>query len=473
MVWSPPVSDPCHMILPSGSPTFVQGVGSQLNDNNGITGNGYVFNLPNATLAGNCLVLAVAYPFSAGRTFSIVDSTGDVWPTAAITTGTASNGNMNAKIYVLPNASAGLHTITFTFDTALKPFQYTLTEYYNVATASPVNGSHGTNSVAGPNVSAGAFTPGNNDSSGGNLIFTYAISNDNIGTNAANILTNIAITGGVSPLFMHANSICTIPSVSSYDVQPTSGSINPGFTLTQSSGTNFVCAAVALKAASAGQAPAAGIRIKRLLHYTSEAPTASDVFICPCEGNLLVAAMPAGDDLNPGITVADSNGQSYTNPGVSGQPQVFIKQNATPSNTLKVTFTNGATRPQFSVHFYDIVGAQASSLLNTNGLNQQAPASSPYNNFPNHTPTFAPGLTLCITGFGTAAQSAMASGAPAGSVFDCVSYTTAAAFDGDQMDNADPYGHVNYSTTAVQNWNWVLGAAAFNSTSFVTAVSFK
>jgi hypothetical protein len=61
------------MILPSGSPAFVQGVGSQLNDNNGITGNAYIFNLPNATLAGNCLVLAVAYPFSAGRTFSIVD----------------------------------------------------------------------------------------------------------------------------------------------------------------------------------------------------------------------------------------------------------------------------------------------------------------------------------------------------------------------------------------------------------------
>lgn len=457
------------------TPTFVQGVGSDLNDNNGITGNGFIFNLPNATLSGNAFVLAIAYPYSATRTVAISDSCGDTWPAATITQGAASNGNMNVKVYVLPNASACAHTLTVTFDAAVKPFQYTWAEFYNIATSSAADGSKGVNSVGGTVAAAGSYTPTtNNDANGGHLIWAYAISNDAIGTLANNQASTITKTGGVSPSFMHANNICTIPSASSFDVQATNGAVNPGFNFTQSSGTNFVVASVALKAASAGTAPGSAIRVKRLMHLSVVNPVSgNNVLMFPADGNLLVASMAAGNNLNSVNSVTDSQSQSYTNPGTAGNSQVFYHQNAASGNNLTLTVNlNGAGQPQFSIHLWDVVGAQASSFLNTAGFNGAAPGTgNVVNDLPTITPNAAPGLVIVQTGFGTGPTNSLASGAPAGALFDQVYYT--GMTDQDRMDNADAFGHVNYSTTAVQHWNWGMDNAARGSTIFATGIAFQ
>lgn len=457
-----------------GTPTFVQGTGSDLNDNNGIDGNGYKFNLPNLTFAGNCLVLAIAYPFKSGRTITISDSNGDTWPAAAVTAGTASLGNINTSIFVLPNATAGLHKLTVTFDAAIRVFQYTYAEFYNIAIASPADGTHSAASVAGTSAAAGSFTPStNNDANGGHLIFAYAISNDTVGTNASNQASAISKSGGVSPSFMCANNFATIPSASSFDVQTANGAINPGFNFTQSSGTNFVVAAVALKASNAGQMPAAGIRVKRILHYTISIPqTGNNVFLFPCDGNLLVGTIASGNDLNVINSVTDSNSQTYTNPGAASEPQIFYKQNATPSNAMTITFNLNASETQCSLRLFDIVGAQTSSFQNASGIYTTSPSSgSVANDLPDHTPSSAPGLTIAVTGFGTGPMNGIAAGAPAGAIYDIVYYT--GMTDQDRMDNADGIAHVYYSTTAAQTWNWGIDAGARGSTAFATAVSFK
>lgn len=455
------------------SPLFVQGVGSDLNDNNGITGNAFQFNLPNNTLAGNTIILTVSYPYSATRTLVITDSAGDTWPSLAssITTGTTSVGNMRVTTFALQNASSGFHQITATFDTAIKPFQYTMAEFYNVGA---VDGSHGANNVAGTTAAAGSYTPTTpNDAHGGHLIWTYAISNDTVGTALANQASAIAKTGGTSPLFMHANNICTIPQASSYDTQLVNGAINPGFNFTQSSGTNFVVQSVALLASAVGTAPSAGIRVKRILHYSNVNPqNGTNNIICPCDGNLRLVTMAAGDNLNLLNSVSDSGG-TYTARAASGNSQVFDLQNATPSNGLVVNMSlNGAGQPQYSMRFFDVVGAQASSFLNTQGFNGSAPASGNVTTagIPNITPNAAPGLTVCVTGWGTGPTKPPVS-SPSGAIYDIVYYT--GETDQDRMDNADGSGHLYYSTTAAQAWNWNFDNAARGSTLFATACCYQ
>lgn len=473
----PPLT-PAAFALPTSPnvPTLVQAVGSTLNDNNGISGNAFQFNMPNLTLAGNCLVLQIAYPYNASRTISISDSTGDTWPAAAITQGTASTGNMRISLYVLPNASAGLHTLTITFDASLKPFKYVLSEFNNIATSSPVDGTTGASSVSGSAANAGSFTPTtNNDANGGHLIVGMAISNDTVGTLLANQAS--AISAANSAQFIDADNTCTIPSASSYLLQATNGAINPGFAFTQSTPTNFVVAALALKTASAGQARPAGIRIVRILHISVVNPQIGDnTAIFPCDGNLRVVSMAPGNNINQVNSVKDSNNTSgYTDRTfTAGVSQVFESANTVANNTNALTLNLGSPDPQFSAHLIDIIGADTAPFMNTSGFNGAAPGSGTvFNDFPDHTPNAnVAGLTIVQTGMGTAGpQFGFASGAPSGAIFDNVYYT--GMTDQDRMDNADPFGHAYFSGNTAQTWNWLLGSAGWGSTAFATAISYK
>lgn len=449
------------------TPTLVQHVGSTVNDNNGIAGNGFVFTMPNTVLSHNALVLGLVFPYSGTRTVAISDSSGDTWPSASVTT--TDSTNMEQQIYVLPNATAAIHNITVTFDASIKPFGYEISEFYNVATSSPVDVTHGAASVASPNVAAGSMTTTAN----GDLIWAFTRSNDKIGTNSANAASTIAPTASMS--LLSADNTCTIPGAASYFVQTTAGAINPGWTVTQSTGTSFVSSAVALKAASAGTAPSAGIRIKRVLHqtYVISGANTNAVFQFPSDGNLLYASFPGGDDIVLFNTPTDSNSQSWTTiGGASGQPYCWYKQNATPANNLKLTIPIGAMYTQSSFRFLDIVGAQASSFDTTAGVYTANPSTgnvSPA--LPTLTPTSAPGLSITTVGFGTGPGTGMGAGSPSGAVFILVNYT--GETDQDRMDNADAMGIVYYPTTAAQNWIFSIANASRGSTAFGTAASFK
>lgn len=452
--------------LPSGggggsTPTLVQHVGSTLDDNNGEANNNYKFCLPNVTLTNNFLLLEICYPYSASRTVSITDSTGDTWAQAGSTT--TDSVNQAQRIYYIPAATAALHTLTITFDASIKAFSYEISEFYNVATSSPLDGTKGAANSAAPNVAVGSYTPTtNNDANGGHLVVTYARSNDRVGTLTANMASAIVPTASAS--LLSADNTCSIPGAASYVVQATNGAINPGFTITQSSSTNFVTTSVALKAAAAGTAPGAGIRIKRILHTTWTA--GPSVFICPCDGNLLVTGLSAGNNLNAVSSVTDSNSQTYTNPGAAGEPQVFYKQNATPSNSLKITYVAGG--PQFSMRFHDIVGAQTSSFNAVSGANGANPGSGNLSLSSTLTPTVSPGLSISTGGFGTGPGTGASS--PVGSVFDLDWASTET--DQSRMENADALGHLYYSSTATQTWVYAIGNASRGSTAFFTNISF-
>ena len=116
---------------------------------------------------------------------SITDNLGNTWPSLAACTAN-DVGNMTAAIYVLPNSKAGtLATpgiVTVGLGASVQPFQYTLSEFNNIATSSPVNGciqAPGVSPTSGT-ISPGSFTPtANNNANGGNIIWSYTASAGN------------------------------------------------------------------------------------------------------------------------------------------------------------------------------------------------------------------------------------------------------------------------------------------------------
>jgi hypothetical protein len=454
-------------------PGLVQHIASDINNTNvgGPAGNGYILRR-DAALAGNCLYLFLSYAYSASRTVSISDSSGQTWPAAATTV--TDGANIICAFYALPNATAGFHDLTITFDAAVRPFQYTYGELYNIATSSPVDGTKTASALTSSPYQTGSFTPTtNNDANGGHIILCYLFPNDPSGSEGAASAMSVSGSGSL----LHANNLSTNVNAASYFVQSTNGAINPGFNVTQSSppGGGYNLIAVALKAASAGNPPPNQVRVVRLLHQTWYPSDGTFTRLMPCDGNLLIAqTVVDASQLTMG-SVSDTNSNSYVNGALSSSyPFVFYATGATPSNNNKITFTLSAIASQpahLSMRFFDIANAGVldNAAGNPNGTAVDGSGTIDHNN-PVITPNSAPGISIVGAGLATGPGTGMASGAPSGAVFDLVYWS--GQTDADQMDNSDCVGHVRYTTTATQDWNWGITSASNGSDTSSTALTF-
>ena len=256
------------------APALIQHVSSTSNPwpGNGISGNNFKIPLPNPVLAGDTLVLAISYP--SGNRPSITDNLGNTWPSSAACTAT-DVGNMIAAIYVLPNSHAGTlatpGTVTVSLGASVQPFQYTLSEFNNIATSSPVNGcirAAGISPTSGT-ISPGSFTPTtNNNANGGNVIWSYTASAEN---------TNGYPTGwtaGSGFTLLDGNNIGSsgyISTASQWRVQPTQGAVTPSIVEAGDNGDTYNSLAIALKIATAGSSMPTGIHINKVIHFTQQA----------------------------------------------------------------------------------------------------------------------------------------------------------------------------------------------------------
>src|SRR5262249_53885761 len=155
---------------PMPTPQLIESYVSGCNPFNiGELGNNFEFTLPNAVLSGNCLVLEMTLP-NETAVFRVTDNNCNAWPGSPSLTVNGGTGNYNLLVFVLPNANAGVTTITINLSASSAPFAWRCMEWNNIATSSPVNGTAGTANVMGSSLSTGSFTPGNNDANGGNLI---------------------------------------------------------------------------------------------------------------------------------------------------------------------------------------------------------------------------------------------------------------------------------------------------------------
>jgi chitodextrinase len=467
-------SDPTHTaaatvtVVAASTPTLVQNVSSSTNPVGiGIDGNDFKFTLPNAVLAGNALVLKVAY--ESGASFAatpVTDSNGNVWPAAPSAAVADRNGNVNLAVFVLPNARPGLTTLTVHFTTPVRPFQYDCGEWRNVDTAAPVAGSVGASGVAGPTVSAGVFTPQNNDAHGGNLVLYYVHTDDSPGS--GNSASSIAAGGGFTLLDADiawgrdTNSY----HASAYLVQPTAAAIDPSVTVTTAPGTeHFVVLAIALKAAAAGTAPAPGIRIVKMHHFTNEVPpTAWNIQFPTTGSNLIVAVTPnAPGNGNTTIgSVTDNHGNTYrkTQPAAD-QPQWWVAEGATTAADTRLTVSMNAGSAGLSMRVFEITGAASSSVVDAAaGMSAtKCDSLTSITRAPSITPASANGLTIATMALGQGPG--LAVDGPAGAVFDLVTY--AGELDTDTMENADAMGHVYNTTTTTQDWSWRFTSRPANS----------
>jgi hypothetical protein len=461
---------------PASPPTLVQHVASSTNPLGvGISGNNFKFTLPNKVLAGNCLILGISYSSSGTLAATpITDTNGNTWPTSPAVSVSDTNANVNTAIFVLPNANAGVTTITVSFTAALLPFQYTISEFYNVALSSPVNGTSSNSAVTAPGLTSGSFTPGDNDANGGNLIWTYAYDDSNAGSgNAVTTFTagtnftllDADITWGTQANAHHA---------SEYFVQTTAAAINPGMTATMSPANDtFNVASVALKAASAGTPPAAtGIRIVRVSHCTNSVPpTTSWKIQFPSSGNLIVAVTNENSVINI-TSVTDNKGNTYNKAEPDGsEPQFWWAGNAAPDADLKLSLNISGTPATTTVVLYDIVGAATSPLDGVVGT----VAATDINganliNTPSIARATAPGLTIASVSLAQGPSSGLDIGSPAGAIFDLVYYTGETDFD--TMDNADGKAHFYNSDTTTENWNWIVSNGAVTTLYASCAVHF-
>jgi hypothetical protein len=348
----------------------------------------------------------------------------------------------------------------------VRPFQYDFGEWRNIATVSPVSGSRGASGLLGPTVSAGSFTPANNDSSGGNLVLYYVHTDDDPGS--GNSATSVVAGSGFTLLDADiawgkdTNSY----HASAYQVQTTAAPVNPSMTVTTTPGSeHFVVLAIALKAAAAGTAPAPGIRIVKLHHFTNEVPPSDWSIQFPTTGSNLVVAVTvnAPGAFNGNITsVTDNHGNTYrkTEPA-DDQPQWWVAEGATTASDTKLRFLLNSGSAGMSMRIFEITGAAPVGAVDTAVGISGVPCSNltSISGFPSITPASANGLTLAEMTLGNGPGLSVTS--PAGALFDLVTY--AGEIDRDTMENADALAHIYNATTATQSFAWTFTSTPSNT----------
>ena len=467
---------------PTGPPALMQHVSSSTNIlGRGLTANDFRFTLPNPVGSGNVLILGISYGRPAGQVVTIRDDQGNAWPATPTVMNTDTDGDLAAAIFVVPNARPGITTLTVSFSRPIDNtvFQYTVSEFHGVATTSTVSGtSQGT--ARQPTLSAGTFTPANNDASGGNLIWSYfadvsgatgsstQASRFTAGNGSTLLDADIAAPTG-SPPFPHA---------SQYEVQTRAGPVTPGMSVTHLDGGGdlYLGLAVALRASpGAGTSPPPGMRIVHLSHLTNQALDAATWRLqFPSSGNLIVLTMQE-TNIIPVASVTDSLANDYLHLEPDDTvPQFWIAQGpAATASTLELTLqVTGGRGLGVTYLLYDVAGASAESYDGFAFKSQyDDPNGSDVHDSPVITPASAPGLTITATSFGQGPSSGLAPGCPAGAVFDFVHYS--GETDLDTMDNADFRAHVFNTDRSTQHWNISVSNGNNGTNVSSTAAHFK
>jgi hypothetical protein len=444
----------------AGAPTAgVGGTGGQ---------NNFRYNVPNKVQPGNCYLVSATWPD--GNTPVLSDNLNGIWPAPIGTVGVGQGNNVSG-FFLLPYSLPGWMTITACLSgMPTPPFQWNIKEFCHVI------GSGGTSGVyaqAGATLTAGSFTPINNNAGGGNLIVTYCCTSDD------NMLQTSAPSSFVPSsghTLLEANITCVEVQASGgygfahaeeYYLQTTSAAINPGFTATGDTANTYNVISIALTVGPAGSpAPAYGPWINKIIHQSTLAWAVgtSVKFQVPWTGNLRFAKALTGGNLTS-MTITDSDGYTWVNKASGTGDLIGYAANTAVDPNATITMSGGAGifGSNYSWVFYDVANMAASPFdqyvatttysAGNGGIASNATALI---NVPSITPSVPCGVCFSGTGLGTGPGLTCSS--PQGAIDDYIHYS--GENDNDNYDNADCGGHHFFSTDATINWCYTLTPGA-------------
>jgi hypothetical protein len=398
-------------------PTLVQhvtcpnsgGMGSGAGDHTSPTPS-YICPLAEPTQSGNALVLGFFSDNSGNPTWTISDDKSNTWTLAQSTTDT--NGNIIAVYYAL-NVAAGTRMITVKNSGGTGGYlAVSESEYYNVATSSALdtqNCNAGSSSTA---ITAGSITP----ETSGDLLWQYAAT-----TTAAAVSSFVAGSQSNITWALNGTDILTGDATQA-GVYDSTSAINPTFTSTGKSQTFDSCV-IALKAASAGNAPTQSFRILHTLHAQLP-PSGSSPFTVqmPTSGNLIVVSFISGGTTISNMISSPSNTWSSTGSAVildNTASQIYYAGNATTSNTMTLTFTLAGGIIGSTFMIYDFTGA-ATSPFDVDSGGQSGDASNIVKTLTTCSNCLTPTVAndVILGNFGQEWCTATAIDTPSGALFD-------------------------------------------------------
>jgi hypothetical protein len=375
-------------------------------------------------------------------------------------------------IFYEPNSPANISYIQEIYATGVTNTSWNPGNWYNIATASPVDGSSTCTTVTpanntAPNISGAAITlTGSNDLV---LIRIDEVSANNT-LGSANTWNSVTVPANCTlreeNIFLGHALLSCLPGVS--------GSYTPRFTVSQTTHSTFVIMAAAFKSGSGGSAPGAGTSVLLSAQdMVGASATTTRNVACPTATTTFVVA----DDAAAITSVTDSNGDTFTTLSIAGA-RFFYKTGISIANpnTFTVTITNGAST-DLPVFFCTNAtglsaltaggtstqqGADAVSNFQTEAtgsLNCQGASGSlvTCNDLPTETPSSSGTLVLLTGSIGTGP--ALNCTVPSGCVNDYPSPPTLGAAgvvrgDVDDYTNGDITGHFWESGTAASNFTW-------------------
>ena len=425
---------------PAAVPTLVQHVATGM-DRYPI--NTLTIQLPNPARAGNCLILGVQFN-SAGSVTSVTDEKGNNW----IAGPTATNASLSKRmdLYYVLNAVDGTQTIEIHFSGLSQTNAYpqaVVSEFYNVATANAFDGS----AASSTSRTAGTLTT----TAPGDLIYEWgaSLSSSNVNGGAFN---GTSITAGSGFTLLSAD--LQVGSADQYQIQPSAGPITPSFS---ASGSHvWGSLAIALKSATAGTAPPAGIRIVHLQHTLLQAVRAQNreepiVMQFPSTGNLLIGLYNAAGPFATDVT--DSLGNNWSLPesakiidddGVVSAQIVYAANAQTSPDLSGITVSISAVGAgDMMFNLYDITGASAAPFDLATAIHGDNDSFAPHTTGI-ITPGTTNGLVVHVNSIVYHQEGAMTS--PVGGAFDTVTSDLESP-DVSTLDMDNAYAHIYNSTT--------------------------
>jgi hypothetical protein len=425
-------------------------------------GNNFVFTIPGVSLrVGDYMLLSLTYQNGSTVT-SISDTVNGAWSTTAQVTAANSGGN-NTGFYRFANSGAGASaTLTIAFSGNQQPVIWRLMVFSGLATASVENGTAQAAGVQGTALATGAFTPGNNNANGGNLI----VSVFDFADGAAGSANPSGFSPSAGFTLMDAdigwNTGQGLPKAAATFVQATSASINPGMTATGDATNHYNCIAIALKLAPGGTDPPAFRVAKFIEQFNSSQSAATWVLQFPTIGNLRILETTQPQNSVNYTSVTDSEGNNWINVTQSGDtPQMFYWPNAAANPNLVVTVNQtGAGGGQVHAALLDVTGALVSPL-GAIGFKDSTGANSVTSvaHQPDITPQSTSSVVIGMLADGLGPVTALTS--PTGALFMSVAYT--GVTDSNNYSSGDGWGIMYNSSLSAQNWTWSIVSQPSNS----------